>query len=161
MEASLATWGLSIIANSLWDSALEKGSDRLIQSLNKTDIEKAVKSGEIAVKEWEKKLPPQKSLFYFAKPDGWNGVKNFLQQYFNNSGVLTELEKPLTNQGKPDIQTLITIFEQEAEAKKIQLNQKYLREWIEIFVNAYFQKKLILILNSVVNQENYFKRLAN
>ena len=117
MEASLATWALSRIANSLWDSALEKGSDRLIQSLNKTDIEKAVKSGEIAVKEWEKKLPPQKSLFYFAKPDGWNGVKNFLQQYFNNSGVLTELEKPLTNQGKPDIQTLITIFEQEAKAK--------------------------------------------
>ena len=47
MEASLATWALSRIANSLWDSALEKGSDRLIQSLNKTDIEKAVKSGEI------------------------------------------------------------------------------------------------------------------
>ena len=88
----------------------------------------------------EKKLSPQESWFYFAKPDGWNGVKNFLQQYFNNSGVLTELEKPLTNQGKPDNQTLITIFEQEAEAKKIQLNQKYLREWIEIFVNAYFQK---------------------
>ncbi len=160
MEASLATWGLSIIANSLWDSALEKGSDRLIQSLNKTDIEKAVKSGEIAVKEWEKKLPPQKSLFYFAKPDGWNGVKNFLQQYFKNSGVLTELEKPLTNQGKPDIQTLITIFEQEAKAKKIQLNQKYLREWIEIFVNAYFQKTDTYIKFQVA-KEHYFKRLAN
>ena len=91
MEASLATWGLSIIANSLWDSALEKGSDRLIQSLNKTDIEKAVKSGVIAVKEWEKKLPPQKSLFYFAKPDGWNAIQNFLKQYFNISGFLTEL----------------------------------------------------------------------
>ena len=38
-------------------------------------------------------------------------------KYFNNSGVLTELEKPLTNQSKPDIQTLITIFEQEAEEK--------------------------------------------
>ena len=160
MEASLATWGLSIIANSLWDSALEKGSDRLIQSLNKTDIEKAVKSGVIAVKEWEKKLPPQKSLFYFAKPDGWNGVKNFLQQYFNKSGVLTELEKPLTNQGKPDIQTLITIFEQEAKAKKIQLNQKYLREWIEIFVNAYFQKTDTYIKFQVA-KEHYFKRLAN
>ena len=52
MEASLATWVFSIIANSLWDSALEKGSDRLIQSLNKTDIEKEIKSGEIAVKKW-------------------------------------------------------------------------------------------------------------
>ena len=70
---------------------MEKGSNRLIQSLNKTDIEKAVKSGEIAVKEWEKKLPPQKSLFYFAKPDGWNAIQNFLKQYFNISGVLTEL----------------------------------------------------------------------
>ena len=160
VEASLATWGFSIIANSLWDIVLEKGSDRLIQSLNKTDIEKAIKSGEIAVKEWEKKLPPQECLFYFAKPDGWNGVKKFLQQYFNNSGVLTELEKPLTNQGKPDIQTLITIFEQEAEAKKIQLNQEYLRGWIEIFVNAFFQKTDTYIKFQVA-KEDYFKRLAN
>ena len=33
---------------------MEKGSNRLIQSLNKTDIEKVIKYGEIAIKEWKK-----------------------------------------------------------------------------------------------------------
>ncbi|NEP06714.1 MAG: hypothetical protein F6K34_18985, partial [Okeania sp. SIO4D6] len=57
MEAGLvglAGWGLSKIADSLWDTAWEKGGKSFAQSLNKTDIEKAIKSGEKAVKEWEK-----------------------------------------------------------------------------------------------------------
>ena len=80
----------------------------------------------------EKKLSPQESSFYFAKPDGWNAVQNFLKQYFNISGVLTELEKLLTNQGKLDIQILITIFQQELETKKVPLNQQYLLSLIHI-----------------------------
>ena len=109
------------------DTVVEKGSNRLIQSLNKTDIEKLIKCGEIAIREWKKKLSPQESSFYFAKPDGWNAIQNFLKQYFNISGVLTELEKLLTNQGKLDIQILITIFQQELETKKVPLNQQYLQ----------------------------------
>ncbi|MDJ0556732.1 MAG: HEAT repeat domain-containing protein [Microcoleaceae cyanobacterium MO_207.B10] len=163
MEAGLiglAGWGLSKIADSLWDSAWEKGSDRLTQSLNKTDIEKAIKSGEKAVKEWEKKLPPQQLLFYPAKRDGWTGVKKFLSQYFEHSAVLTEFQKPLTNQGQPDIDILITIFKQEAEAKNIQLNQKSLKPWIETFVNAYFQQTDTYIKFQVAKQ-NYFEQLTN
>ncbi|MDE5076626.1 MAG: hypothetical protein O4749_11500 [Trichodesmium sp. St5_bin2_1] len=43
------------------DTVVEKGSNRLIQSLNKTDIEKVIKCGEIAIKEWKKKLSSQES----------------------------------------------------------------------------------------------------
>ncbi len=163
MEAGLiglAGWGISKITDSLWDTAWEKGGKSLTQSLNKTDIEKAIKSGEKAVKEWEKKLPPQQLLFYSAKQDGWNGVNKFLNQYFNHSAVLTELQKPLIGQGKPDIDILIKIFQQEAEAKNITLNQASLQPWLEIFVNAYFQQTDTYIKFQVAKQ-NYFEQLAN
>ena len=163
MEAglvSLASWAIPKIADSLWSTAWEKGSKSLNQSLNQTDIEKAIKAGERAVKEWEKRLPPQQLLFYSAKQDGWNGVNKFLSQYFEHSAVLTELQKPLINQGKPDIDILLTIFQQEAEAKNIQLNQPSLRPWLENFVNAYFQQTDTYLKFQVAKQ-NYFEQLAN
>ncbi|NEP81604.1 MAG: signal transduction protein, partial [Okeania sp. SIO3B3] len=163
MEAGLvglAGWGLSKIADSLWDTAWEKGGKNLTQSLNKTDIEKAIKSGEKAVKEWENQLLPQQLLFYSAKQDGWNGVNKFISQYFQNSAVLTELQKPLISQGKPDIDILITIFQQEAQTKNIQLNQQSLQPWIETFVNAYFQQTDTYIKFQVAKQ-NYFEQLTN
>ncbi|WP_240039199.1 HEAT repeat domain-containing protein, partial [Okeania hirsuta] len=163
MEAGLvglAGWGLSKIADSLWDTAWEKGSKSFTQSLNKTDIEKAIKSGEKAVKEWENQLLPQQLLFYSAKQDGWNGVNKFISQYFQHSAVLKELQKPLISQGKPDIDILITIFQQESQIKNIQINQQSLQPWIETFVNAYFQQTDTYIKFQVAKQ-NYFEQLAN
>ncbi|NES74509.1 MULTISPECIES: hypothetical protein [Okeania] len=93
MGLDLVSWVIPKVGGYL----VKKAGDRLTQTLNKTDktdIEKAIKSGEKAVKEWEKELSPQQLLFYAAKPDGWNGFNKFLSQYFEHSGVLTELEKP-------------------------------------------------------------------
>ena len=163
MEAGfvgLAGWGLSKIADSLWDDAWKKAGKNLTQSLNTTDIEKAIKSGEKAVKEWENQLPSQQLLFYSAKRDGWNGVNKFLSQYFEHSAVLTELQKPLIDRGKPDVDILITVFQQEAEAKNIPLNQSSLKPWLEIFINAYFQHTNTYIKFQVAKQ-NYFEQLAN
>ncbi|MGD1804052.1 HEAT repeat domain-containing protein [Dapis sp. BLCC M126] len=160
MESFFLGWELPKIAAPLLGSVLKQGGDRLFQSLNKTDIEKAIESGEKAVKEWEKILHPQKLLFYSAKPDGWNGFNKFLREYFHNSGVLQELQKPLINQGKPDIDFLISIFQQEAEAKNIQLNSEGIQPWIETFVNAYFQQTDTYIKFQVAKQ-NYFEQLAN
>ncbi|MEM1167979.1 MAG: HEAT repeat domain-containing protein [Cyanobacteria bacterium P01_H01_bin.35] len=160
MESIFLGWELPKIAAPLLGSVLKQGGDRLFQSLNKTDIEKAIESGEKAVREWEKILYPQQLLFYSAKPDGWNGFNKFLSEYFHNYSVLQELQKPLINQGKPDIDILIGIFEREAEAKNIQLNQDSLQPWIETFVNAYFQKTDTYIKFQVAKQ-NYFEQLAN
>ncbi len=163
MEASLLNltgWGVSKIADSLWDTAWEKGGKSLTQSLNKTDIEKAIKAGEKAVKEWEKQLHPQQLLFYSTKQDGWNGVHKFLSQYFENTAVLTELQKPLMAQGEPDIALLIAIFQQLASARNIQLNQQSLQPWLETFVNAYFQQTDTYIKFKIAKQ-NYFEQLAN
>ena len=159
MESIFLGWELPKIAAPLLGSVLKQGSDRLVQFLNKTDVEKAIISGEKAVKEWEKILHPKQFLFYSAKPDGWNGFNKFLREYFDNSSVLEELQKPLINQGKPDIDILIGIFEREAEAQNIQLNKKSLQPWIETFVDAYFQKTDTYIKFQAAKQ-NYFEQLA-
>lgn len=163
MEASLvslAGWGVSKIADSLWDTAWKKGGKSLTQSLNKTNIEKAIKAGEKAVDEWEKQLHPQQLLFYSTKQDGWNGVHKFLSKYFENIAVLTELQKPLIAQGQPDITLLIAIFQQLASARNIQLNQQSLQPWLETFVNAYFQQTDTYIKIQIAKQ-NYSEQLVN
>ena len=68
---------------------------RIVKALKKSDVEKAIKAGEEAVKEWEEQLQPSQLLFFHAPPDGLNGVKNFLQGYFTNAAVLAELQKPI------------------------------------------------------------------
>ncbi|MDY7008814.1 MAG: hypothetical protein SWX82_34100, partial [Cyanobacteriota bacterium] len=156
MGLDLVSWVIPKVGGYL----LKKAGDRLNQTLNKTDINKAIEAGEKAVKVWENQLSPQQLLFYSVKPDGWNGVNKFLSQYFEHSAVLTELEKPLINLGKPDINILITVFQQEAEAKNIPLNQSSLQSWLEIFINAYFQHTNTYLKFQVAKQ-NYFEQLAN
>ncbi|NEO59858.1 MAG: signal transduction protein, partial [Moorea sp. SIO4G2] len=136
----LAGWAIPKIGESLLEIVSGQGWDNLSQALTKSDVEKAIKAGEAAVKEWEKQRDPSQRLFFHARPDGWNGVNNFLRDYFTHSAVLAELQKPLLNQGKPDREILITVFQQQAEAHTIKLNHDSLKPWIETFINAYFQQ---------------------
>ncbi|NEO50296.1 MAG: NACHT domain-containing protein [Moorea sp. SIO4A3] len=128
--------------------------------MTKSDIEKAIKAGAEAVDQWDKQLDSQQRLFFHAPPDGWNGVSRFLNHYFTHSAVVAELQKPLINQGKPDREILSTVFQQEADAKTIKLNQDSLKPWIEKFINAYFEKTDTYIKFQVAKQD-YNQQLAN
>ncbi|NEO00488.1 MAG: signal transduction protein, partial [Moorea sp. SIO3I7] len=156
----LANWAIPKIGESLLEIVSGKGWDSLTQALTKSDVEKAIKAGEDAVKEWEKQLEPSQLLFFHAPPDGLNGVKNFLGGYFTNAAVLAELQKPLINQGQPDREILIRVFLQEAETTNIKLNQDSLTPWIETFVNAYFQHTVTYLKFQVAKQD-YCEQLAN
>ncbi|NEO93624.1 MAG: NACHT domain-containing protein [Moorea sp. SIO3G5] len=156
----LAGLELSKIASPLLGTVAGEAGKRIIKSLKKSDVEKAIKAGEEAVKEWEKQLEPSQLLFFHAPPDGLNGVKHFLGGYFTNAAVLAELQKPLINQGKPDREILSTVFQQEAETNNIKLNQDSLQPWIETFVNAYFQHTVTYIKFQVAKQD-YCEQLAN
>ena len=156
----LANWAIPKIGESLLGIVSEKGWDSFTQGLNQTDVEKAIKAGAEAVNKWEKQLPEQQRLFFNAPPDGWNRVKSFLRNYFTNSAVLAELQKPLINQGKPDRDILITVFQQQADAKNIQLNQDSLNPWMETFVNDYFKQTATYIKYQVAKQD-YCQQLAN
>ncbi|WP_081431317.1 HEAT repeat domain-containing protein [Moorena bouillonii] len=149
------------IVSPLLGSAAATVGKHIAQSLTKSDIEKPIKAGAEAVEEWEKQLDSQQRLFFKAPPDGWNGVNSFLREYFSNSAVLAEFQKPLINQGKPDRDILIRVFQNQAEANNIKLNQQAsLQDWIETFVNAYFQQTATYLKYQVAKQD-YCQQLAN
>ncbi|NER89120.1 sister chromatid cohesion protein PDS5 [Moorena sp. SIO3A2] len=156
----LASLELSKIASPLLGTVAGEAGKRIVKALTKSDVEKAIKAGEDAVKEWEKQLEPSQLLFFHAPPDGLHGVKSFLQGYFTNSAVLEQLHKPLINQGKPDRDILIRVFQQQAETHNIKLNQDSLKPWIERFVNAYFQHTVTYLKFQVAKQD-YCEQLAN
>ncbi|NEO23473.1 MULTISPECIES: sister chromatid cohesion protein PDS5 [unclassified Moorena] len=156
----LAGWAIPKIGESLLEIVSGQGWDSLSQALSKSDVDKAIKAGEAAVKEWEKQLAPSQRLFFQARPDGWNGVNNFLRDYFTHSAVLAELQKPLLNQGKPDREILITVFQQQAEGHNIKLNHDSLKLWVETFINAYFQQTDTYLKFQVAKQD-YCEQLAN
>jgi hypothetical protein len=57
----------------------------------------------------------QHPLFYKCAPDGQKGWEKFLQQFFQEKG-LVELQKPLnersSDRGKPDVDVLVAAFRQ-------------------------------------------------
>ena len=156
----LAGWAIPKIGESLLEIVSGQGWDSLSQALSKSDVDKAIKAGEAAVKEWEKQRDPSQRLFFQARPDGWNGVNRFLGDYFTNSAVLAELQKPLLNQGKPEREILSTVFQQQAEGHNIKLNQDSIKPWIEKFINAYFQQTDTYLKFQVAKQD-YCEQLAN
>ncbi|NEQ08165.1 MAG: NACHT domain-containing protein [Moorea sp. SIO4E2] len=156
----LASLEIPKIVSPLLGSAGVAVGKHIAQSLTKSDVEKAIKAGVEAVYQSDEKLDSQKRLFFHVAPDGWNGVKKFLGNYFTNSGVVAELQKPLINQGKPDCDFLVRLFQQQAEAKSIQLNQQAsLPDWIKIFVNAYFEQTATYLKFQVAKQD-YCNQLA-
>ncbi|NET68111.1 MAG: NACHT domain-containing protein [Moorea sp. SIO1G6] len=156
----LASLELSKIVSPLLGIIAGQAGKHIIKSLTKSDIEKAIKAGAEAVDQWDKQLDSQQRLFFHAPPDGWNGVNRFLNDYFTHSAVVAELQKPLLNQGKPDRDILSTVFQQQAEAKTIKLNQDSLKPWIETFINAYFQHTDTYLKFQVAKQD-YCEQLAN
>ncbi|NEO37962.1 MAG: NACHT domain-containing protein [Moorea sp. SIOASIH] len=151
---------ISKIAPPLLSILGKEAGKRLTQALTKSDVEKAIKAGAEAVDQWDKQLDSQQRLFFHAPPDGWNGVNRFLNHYFTHSAVLAELQKPLLNQGKPDREILSTVFQQEADAKTIKLNQNSLKPWVETFIKAYFEQTVTYIKFQVAKQD-YCQQLAN
>ncbi|EGJ32789.1 MULTISPECIES: HEAT repeat domain-containing protein [Moorena] len=157
----LASWEIPKIVSPLLGSGAAAVGKHIAQSLTKTDVEKAIKAALEAVEQWHKQLDSKQRLFFHAQPDGWNGVKNFLGNYFTNPAVLTELTKPLLNQGKPDCDFLVRLFQQQAEANNIKLNQQIsLQDWVETFVNAYFEHTATYIKYQVAKQD-YCDQLAH
>ncbi len=156
ITTALMGWGISKVADTIWQGA----SDRVQNTLKKTDIERAIKSGLKATDEWKKHQTPQNRLFYSVKPDGINGVSQFLEKVFSHGSVQQQLQRALNNEGQPQFNYLVAAFQQVAEQEKIKLNQKRLTPWIEEFIEAYFQATTTYLTFQVTKQD-YFKQLAN
>jgi len=100
----------------------------------------------------------QKRLFYRCPPDF---IGRFLAKFFKGSG-LVELQKPLNNQGMPDVDYLVVAFTEAAkqDSKMNQINESLVQPWMEVFVHTYFQRTTEY-LRFQVAKADYCEQLVN
>jgi HEAT repeat protein len=105
--------------------------------LDSSEMERVLKQAITAAEEAQ---PETGGLFFRCHRDGRNGVKKFLEQFFQSGEVLKELQKPLQDSWKPDVDILVVAFERSAkdhpEAKNYLANSLLL--WMQTFVESYF-----------------------
>lgn len=121
----------TLIGAKLLDWSTEKVADALLNGvtskLNSKDLDKALKKATKAAHE------QQKQLFIKCEP---GLTKSFLEQFFTGSG-LQELQKPLNNQGTPQLDFLVTAFkaaltshpEMQGRVYAFKSFDKYLLRW--------------------------------
>ena len=103
--------------------------------------------------------PELGGLFRRIDRDGANGYQKFLK-FFQSGEVLTELQKPLKDRGKPDVNILVEAFNRSAlehpEAENYLFDLMLL--WMEAFVESYFERVKGICFQ--VAKEQYLKQLA-
>ncbi len=135
------------------DVAKQKAGATLDHRLNPSAVERALKQ---AVGTAEKEVP---ELFAPYEKDGLQGIDRFLNNAFKETAV-TELQKPLQNQGKPDSALLTKVFLREAESHSVLngLQSNLVEAWMRAFTEAYFQETNSF-LSFQVTKEAYYKQL--
>jgi HEAT repeat protein len=145
----LGEWAIVGIAGKLTEVAVKRFKPDEMALLLKQSIAAA-----------EAAQPQTGALFDRCHHDGYNGVKKFLEQFFLSGEVLKELQKPLQDKGKPDLDILVAAFKESAkqhpEAKDYLLNSLPL--WMETFVESYFEQ--IKGICFQVAKAQYLKQLA-
>jgi hypothetical protein len=96
----VAGWALGKTADLVWEVA----TNQVQTTLQQTDVEQAIKAGLEATRAWEETLPVADLVF---KSCDDRQKRQFLDQAFCRSGVVEQLQQPLTGQGEPDINLLI------------------------------------------------------
>ncbi len=91
---------------------------------------------------------------------------SFLQtatiNFFKGSG-LQQLQKPLNNQGKPEVDFLVTAFKAQLKSQpqmQGRVDESSLQPWMEVFVETYFAGTENYLVFQVA-KEKYFKQLEN
>ncbi|HEY9800057.1 MAG TPA: HEAT repeat domain-containing protein [Leptolyngbyaceae cyanobacterium] len=120
--------------------------------LNPNDLDKAIKAAIIKAESQENRL------FHSCPPDF---IQKFLCDFFKGQG-LSELQKPLKSEGTPDIEFLVAAFKQAAlaDSKMNKIKIDYIRSWMNVFVNTYFQNTDNCIRFQIA-KENYLQQLVN
>ena len=147
--AMIAGWVGEFVTLEIAKSLLSGVGGKLHQS----DLEKALKASAETACEHEE------GLFYRCQKDGIKGSAKFLNQFFQIKAI-EELQKPLKNQGKPDIDFLTTAFIQETvnHSEMNKIKKDCVKPWMEAFVNKYFQSTNTYIKFQVA-KENYLKQI--
>ncbi|MEM1309285.1 MAG: HEAT repeat domain-containing protein [Cyanobacteria bacterium P01_H01_bin.153] len=149
----MAGWALGKAADTAWTV----GTDQVQTKLQRTDIERAIKAGLEAVREWEQSLEVAELLF---KSCDDRQKRQFLAQVFVDAGVVEQLQRSLTGKGEPDVELMQPYFDQVAKDTGVELTQSSLQQWLSIFARTYFAKTTLFIKYELARQR-YLEQLAN
>jgi hypothetical protein len=100
---------------------------------------------------------PTSGLFHGFQP---KVGQEFLEKFLRSGEVVKELQKPLQDDGKPDVEMLVAAFTKAAEDRSEATKHLYcLRPWMEAFVESYFQQVKGICFQ--VAKAQYLKQLAH
>ncbi|BAZ27610.1 putative signal transduction protein containing Nacht domain [Cylindrospermum sp. NIES-4074] len=127
--------------------------------LNPTDLERALKAGIKSAEEWDNAQSPQKHLFYHCEP---KSARELVEKFFKDTGVQEELQKPLKEKTTPDLELLISIFNNKVKSdfSKLKFPEKSIENWLKRFVDAYFEQTNTY-LKFPIAKADYLKQLSN
>jgi HEAT repeat protein len=116
-----------------------------------TVLQKAIESAQAA-------QPATGGIFFRCQSKAAEG---FLEQLFKSTEVVRELQKPLQDDGKPDVAVLLMAFDRSAQQYVGMQNYipDTLHSWVEIFVDSYFEQLQGICFQ--VAKEQYLKQLAH
>ena len=133
--------------------------EKVRSQINPNEIEKALKIGVETAIEREDALAVSEQLFRRCSRDYILGT--FLVKFLQESA--DELQKPLNNEGEPNVKYLVKLFKRLAdEDKNINLEgcENRIEPWLREFVRAYFEETKAY-LRMRVAREDYLQQLAN
>jgi ATP-dependent Clp protease ATP-binding subunit ClpA len=131
----------------------EQGTRKLFPS----DLEKAIHAGlEAAQRLEDAPENPSSHVFYSCHASERTAC---LKQFVEHPTTVAELQKPLVDKGKPDVDCLRAAFEQVGDDLKLKLVKLSVPRWVETFAAVYFEQTAAAIRFQVAKGQ-YLKQLA-
>ncbi|MBN3888938.1 MAG: NACHT domain-containing protein [Nostoc sp. JL31] len=131
---------------------------KINSALNPTDLEKALKAGVKSADEWDNKQSYEQQLFYHCDD---KQTKELIDQFFKDTGVQEELQKPFTEKTTPNLQVLVKIFDKiKSEKPNLKFRDESIEHWLKKFADAYFEHTNTY-LKFQIAKSDYLKQLSH
>ncbi|MGJ5634034.1 NACHT domain-containing protein, partial [Nostoc sp. CALU 1950] len=148
----------STVGKVIFPEIAKKLITKINSELNPTDLEIALKAGIKCAEAWDTTQPYNRHLFYHCEP---KLARELIEQFFKNTGVQAELQKPLKDKTVPDIEILIAIFKNGIPLNhNLKFPDNSIDNWLKKFIDSYFEQTNTYLKFQIAKLD-YFKQLAN
>jgi HEAT repeat protein len=124
--------------------------------LNPTELEKALRVGLQKSGAFDRGQKVNNDVFYRCTD---KEADTFLASLLEHPDVQCELQKPLEQDGAPDVAMLVQVAKHIAIDRKLSIDDKTLEPWLKAFANAYFDA--ITAIRFQVAKADYLEQLVN
>ncbi|MEP1061016.1 MULTISPECIES: NACHT domain-containing protein [Cyanophyceae] len=124
--------------------------------LNPTELEKALNVGLQKSGAFERRQKVNNAVFYRCTD---KDADTFLAALLEHPEVQRELQKPLEQDGAPDVAMVVQVAKHIAVDRTLDIPYDTLEPWLKTFANAYFNA--ITAIRFQVAKSDYLEQLAN